>query len=47
MSLEKLIDDKNVQEILKEKLEAGEEFELISLETGEKVSFEELKQNIR
>lgn len=46
MSLKKLVEDKSVQEILKQKLTTGEKFELISVGSKEKMNFEELKQNI-
>lgn len=46
MSLKKLVEDAALQEILKERLENGEKFELISVCSKEKMTFEELKQNI-
>lgn len=46
MSLQQLVEDENVQQILKEKLANGEKFELISVCSKEKMTFEELKQNI-
>ena len=46
MSLQKLVKDESLQAVLKERLAAGEKFELISVNSKEKMSFEELKQNI-
>lgn len=46
MSLKQLVEDESMQEILKAKLAAGEKFELIAINTKEKMTFEELKQNI-
>ena len=43
MSLNELLNEEWVQEIVNEKLGEGEKFELISLCTDEKMSFEELK----
>lgn len=45
MILKKLLENESLQEILKEKLAAGEKFELICINTKEKMTFEELKQN--
>jgi len=46
MSLNELLGDEVVQGVIEEKLATGQKFELISLETGEKVTSDELKQNI-
>lgn len=46
MRMEELLDDYNVKQIIDEKLATGQKFELISLETGETVTDDELKQNI-
>ncbi len=46
MRLKKLVENEAVQQTLKEKLAAGEKFELISVCSKEKMTFEELKQNI-
>lgn len=45
MSLKQLVKDEAMQQLLKEKLAAGEKFELISICDKEKMTFEELKQN--
>lgn len=46
MSLKKLVEDAALQQILKDKMVAGEKFELISVCSKEKMTFEELKQSI-
>ena len=40
MKLQDLLNDENLKKLVLEKLDAGEKFELISLETGEKMVFE-------
>lgn len=44
MSLQKLLDDDGVQQIMNDMLDRGERFELISLANGEKLTSEEVKQ---
>ena len=41
MTLQKLLNEEVVKKLVEEKLVAGEKFELISLETGEKMVFGE------
>ena len=41
MTLQDLMNEENVKKLVEEKLAAGEKFELISLETGEKMVFGE------
>ena len=41
MTLQDLLNDENVKKLVEEKLAAGEKFELISLENGEKMVFGE------
>lgn len=45
MSLNELMDDENVKDLINEKLASGESFELISLTTFERVTSDLLKQN--
>ena len=42
--LQKLLNEEHVKKLIEEKLAAGEKFELISLETGEKMVFGEQHQ---
>lgn len=44
MSLQKLLDDEGVQQIMNDMLERGDRFELISLVSDEKLTSEEVKQ---
>lgn len=44
MVLKKLLEDVTVQQLLKSRLDTGEKFELISVKTGEKMTFEQLKK---
>ena len=44
MTLKKLLEDVTVQQLLKSRLDTGEKFELISVKTGEKMTFEQLKK---
>lgn len=46
MEMTELLEDENVQKIINEKLAAGQNFEVISFGSGEKVTSDELKQNI-
>ena len=46
MSLKKLLEDEAVQQLLKDRLATEERYELISLKTGEKMTFEQLKKGI-
>lgn len=46
MTLKKLLEDAAVQQHLKERLDVGEKFELISIKTGEKMTFEQLKKEL-
>ena len=46
MEMRELLNDENVQKIINKKLAAAEKFEVISFTTGEKVTSEELNQNI-
>ena len=39
--LQKLLNEEHVKKLVEEKLAAGEKFEIISLETGEKMVFGE------
>ena len=41
MTLQDLMNDESVKKLVEEKLAVGEKFELISLETGEKMVFGE------
>ena len=47
MSLNKLLEVEAVQQLLKERLATGEKFELISVKTGEKMTFEQLQKEIK
>lgn len=47
MSLRKLLENVTLQQLLKERLDAGEKFELISVKTGEKKTFEQLQKEIK
>lgn len=46
MSLKKLLENFNLLQLLKERFATGEKFELISVKTGEKMTFEQLKKVI-
>lgn len=46
MSIEKLLEDANVREVINARLERGESFEFISLATEEKMTSAEVKQKI-
>ncbi len=46
MSLTKLLEDEGLQHVLREKLVAGEAFEIVSFSNKEKLSSEEVKQKI-
>ena len=41
MTLQDLLDEENVKKLVLEKLDSGKKFELIRLETGEKMVFGE------
>ena len=47
MSLQQLVEDESMQKLLKEKLAAGEKFELMSVCGKEKMTFEELQLNLK
>lgn len=46
MNLQNLIKDEALQQLLKERFATGEEFELISVKTGEKLTLEQLKLEV-
>ena len=44
MTLQNLLNEENVKKLVEEKLAAGEKFEIIILETGEKMVLEKINE---